>query len=491
MVSLALRDCGAASIERTGDKIAGVTKHRWRCESACGFRGAEVRRPTTMSSPTVIIGAGISGLSAAYRLARHGLPSIVLDPRPRPGGVIETVRVNDFTIEGGPDSFLAAKPDALALIRELGLESDVIASNDYQRKTYIRKRGRMVEMPDGLMMVVPTKILPMARSPLLGWSTKLRMGLEFFRRPGPKQPDRSIADFIEDHYGIETVDYLAEPLLSGVYGGDPRNLSVRSVLPRFADLADRYGSLTRGVIANRPKQSGGALFRTLQGGLGQLVSAIVASVDGVAEFRRAAAETIEPIAGGFRIRADGQWLEASQIVVACEAFNAAALLRNSTADGRLAHLLGGIAYSSSVIVAFAYDGPPPMPGFGFLIPRKERRQIAACTWVGTKFDHRVPAGKTVARCFLGGDREPDPLAIHRELQDLTGLRAEPLFHRIFRWPRAMAQYEVGHAGRIAEIQSLAGQLPGLHLIGNAYTGIGIPDCIRMGKSAAESIIGAT
>ncbi len=208
-----------------------------------------------MTRPTVIIGAGISGLSAAYYLARKGAPSIVFDPRGRPGGVIETVRTDGFTIDAGPDSFLAAKPEALELIRDLGLESDVIASNDFKRKTFIRKRGRMVEMPDGLMMVVPTKILPLALSPLLSWPTKIRMGLEIFRRPGPKQPDRSIADFIADHYGPEAVDYLAEPLLSGVYGGDPRRLSIQSVLPRYADLADRYGSLTRGVLAGLRAQN--------------------------------------------------------------------------------------------------------------------------------------------------------------------------------------------------------------------------------------------
>jgi protoporphyrinogen/coproporphyrinogen III oxidase len=438
-------------------------------------------------APTVIIGAGISGLSAAYYLARQGAPSIVFDPRARPGGVIETTHVEGCTIEGGPDSFLAAKPDALALIRELGLEGDVIGSNDYKRKTYIRKRGRMVQMPDGLMMVVPTKVLPMALSPLLSWPTKIRMGLEFFRQPEPKRPDRSIADFIQDHYGAETVDYLAEPLLSGVYGGDPRRLSVRSVLPRFAELADRYGSLTRGVIANRPKQSAGPLFRTLKGGLGRLVETLIAAAGSHVEFRHLAAERIEPIAGGFRVRAGGEWTEATRIIVACESYNAAKLLD----DGRLAELLSGIAYSSSIVVALGYDGPPPMPGFGFLIPLKERRRIVACTWVGAKFDYRVPAGKTVARCFLSGEDEPDPLDIHRELRDLTGLRGEPLFHRVFRWPRAMAQYEVGHAARVGEIQSLTQQVPGLHLIGNAYTGIGIPDCIRMAKHAAECILSNT
>ncbi len=179
---------------------------------------------------------------------------------------------------------------------------------------------------------------------------------------------------------------------------------------------------------------------------------------------------------------NGEWIDAASVIVACPAYHAAQLL-----DGRIAELLSGIDYSSSIVVALAYDGPPPMPGFGFLIPRKERRQIVACTWLGVKFDHRVPDGKTLARCFLSGEDEPDPMAIHRELCDLTGLRAEPRFHRVFRWPRAMAQYEVGHAARVAEIQSLAAQTPGLYLIGNAYSGIGIPDCIRMGRAPPESI----
>ena len=432
------------------------------------------------------MGAGISGLSAAYYLACKGAPSILLDPRQRPGGVIETVREGDFTIDAGPDSFLAAKPEAFHLIRELGLEGEIISSNDHLRKTFIRKRGRMIELPEGVVMMVPTKILPLALSPLLSWPTKIRMGLELFRRPGPRQLDRSIAEFIEDHYGSETVDYLAEPLLSGVYGGDPRNLSIRSVLPRFAEMADRYGSLTRGVLANLPKKGGsaGPLFRTLKGGLGQMVDAVVASIRGKAELRQASVEAIQPAPGGFRIRAGGDWIEAENVVVACEAHNAARLL-----EGRLAELLAGIDYSSSIVMAFAYDAPPPMPGFGFLIPLKERRRIVACTWLGAKFGHRGPAGKTLARCFLSGEDDPDPMGIHRELCDLSGLHAAPLFHRVFKWPRSMAQYRVGHAARVAEIQTLTQQRPGLHLIGNAYNGIGIPDCIRSGKQAAEAILG--
>jgi oxygen-dependent protoporphyrinogen oxidase len=436
---------------------------------------------------TIIVGAGISGLSAAYYLAKAGVSSTVLDVRPRLGGVIRTESVAGCILEGGPDSFLSAKPEAAALIKELGLESELIASNDHLRRTYIRKNGRLVPMPDGLMMMVPTKILPMVVTPLLGWSTKIRMGLEFLRQPAARPKDQSIAEFIDEHYGAEAVDYLAEPLLSGVYGGDPRELSVESVLPRFAELARRYGSLTRGVLMNRPKHPGppAPLFRTLKGGLGQMVDAIAAAVRNRVDFRQARAETIERTSNGFRVRAGGDWMKAEHVVLACEAHNAGALL-----GGRLGELLRGIGYNSSVVVALGFNGPPPMNGFGFLVPRKERRQIVACTWVGTKFPYRVPAGTTLARCFLGGESEPSIESIAAELGDLAGFRATPKFHRVFRWPRAMAQYAVGHAQRIAEIDGLVAGLPGLHLAGNAYRGIGIPDCIRTGKEAAEKIVQA-
>src|SRR5579863_93079 len=204
-------------------------------------------------SDTVIIGGGISGLSAAYYLAKGGAPCTILESRPRLGGVIQTERVAGCTIEAGPDSFLSAKPAALELIRDLGLADQVIGSNDRLRITYVRKGGRLVPLPDGLMMMVPTKILPLVTTGLLSWSTKIRMGLELLRSPKAKSGDESVAEFIEEHYGPEAVDYLAEPLLSGIYGGDPRALSVTSVLPRFVDLAKQYGSLTRGVLAQRAK----------------------------------------------------------------------------------------------------------------------------------------------------------------------------------------------------------------------------------------------
>jgi oxygen-dependent protoporphyrinogen oxidase len=452
-----------------------------------------------------IVGGGISGLSAAYYLAKAGTPSTIIESRPRLGGVIETVRVEGCTIEGGPDSFLAAKPAAFELLGELGLSGQVIGSNDHLRKTFVRKRGRLVALPDGLMMMVPTRIMPLLATSLVGWRTKLRMGLELLRAPKPKAADESVAEFIEEHYGAEAVDYLAEPLLSGIYGGNPRELSVASVLPRFVELANRYGSLTRGVLAERARaashrhgQQAPPLFRTLRGGLGQMVDALIAAIGGHAEVRQVRAEAVERTGAGFRIRLAGDWLEADRLVIACEAHSGAALL--GAVDGQLAELLGTVPYSSSMTVALGFDasgfGQPPV-GFGFLVPKKERRRLVACTWVGTKFSHRVPPDKVVARCFLGGMEdagvldEPDDAvvaAVVAELREIAGVTARPSFTRVFRWPRSMAQYTVGHPQRLAEMEARAAAIPGLYLAGNAYQGIGIPDCVRMGRRAAERIL---
>jgi oxygen-dependent protoporphyrinogen oxidase len=450
----------------------------------------------------VIIGGGISGLSAAYYLGKGGAASTILESRPRLGGVIQTEHVEGCTIEAGPDSFLSAKPAAVELATELGLAGEIIGSNDHLRKTYVRRGGRLIPLPDGLMMMVPTKILPLVTTRLVSWSTKLRMGMELLRAPKPHAGDESVAQFIEEHYGTEAVDYLAEPLLSGIYGGSPNDLSVSSVLPRFVQLATQYGSLTRGVLAERAKatRNGPAtpLFRTFKGGLGQLVEAATTAIRGRAEVRQVRAQTVERTSSGFRVRAGGDWLETVSLMVGCEAHSASQLL--AAVDPRLAELLGQVPYSSSITLALGFDAadfPTPPDGFGFLIPKKERRRLAACTWVGTKFSHRVPPGKIVARCFIGGAEAPEALAASdeklaaeatRELQEITGITAQPRFVRIFRWPRSMAQPTVGHPARVAEIEARTAAIPGLHLAGNAYQGIGIPDCIRLGRQAATRIL---
>jgi oxygen-dependent protoporphyrinogen oxidase len=446
------------------------------------------------SKKVVIVGAGISGLSAAYDLERGGVSCTILEKRARLGGVIETRVAGECTLDCGPDSFLAAKPEALALITELGLENEVIGSNDHQRTTYIWKHARLIALPEGVMMIVPSRILAMAKSPLLSWGTKMRMAAEYFRGPGPSV-DRSVADFVIDHFGQETLDYLAEPLLSGVYGGDPARLSVASVLPRFLQMEAKYGSLVRAVLDTRGKGSSGPLFRTLKSGLSKLTGALAAR----ATVCRAKAESIERReGGGFRIRAEGNWMEADHVIVACPAWSAAPLL--TPVDPKLAEWLGGIEYSSSLTLSLIYRASEfngRRAGFGFLVPRKERQRLAACTFVGAKFSHRVPDDRIALRCFFGGtgdeavlgESDDALIAIARqELRRILGLTAAPIEHVIARWPRSMAQYNVGHAQRIAEIRARAAEVPGLHLAGNAYEGIGIPDCIRSGRQAAKNVL---
>jgi oxygen-dependent protoporphyrinogen oxidase len=433
-------------------------------------------------NPVLIAGGGISGLSAAYYLKKAGIPSLILEKRPSLGGVIRTERVEGCVVETGPDSYLSVKPWATDLIRDLGLEGEIIGSNDHLRKTFIRKHGRMLPLPDGLQMMVPTRIAPMITTPLLSWGTKIRMGLEYFRHaPGRVLDDRSVAEFVRDHYGQEAVDYLAEPLLSGVYGGDPEQMSVGSVLTRFVQLESEYGSLTRGTLAERSRKGSGLpLFRTLKGGLSVLTDTLARQVTA----RTGEVETIER---GWRARVSGEWIEAEHLVLACEAHSAANLV--ATVDSRLAELLNSVGYRSSSIVVLGFDkaAVPDVEGFGFLVPKRERRVVVAGTYVNTKFSHRAPDDTLLVRCFLGSAEEVSVEAVLDELRELAGIAVPPRFSRIYRWPRSMAQYAVGHQARMAEVESRLRDLPGLHLAGNGYYGIGIPDCVREGKKAAERI----
>lgn len=448
----------------------------------------------------IIIGGGISGLTAAYALAKAGRAATLIERESTLGGVMQTRHLDGCVIESGPDSFLAAKPAATELIKEVGLGADLIDSNDHQRVTFIRRHGRMVPMPDGLMMMVPTKIWPMVTTPLLSWGTKIKMGLEYFRKP-PKSdlPERSVADFIRDHYGQEAVDYLAEPLLSGVYGGDPADLSMSSTLTRFVDLERKYGSLTKGTLASRKQgpAAGGSLFRTLKGGLHDLVKALDVRSAGIERIHRPV-DQLRFLPDGFEVLVGGEWLATRNLILATPAWAAADLL--ATAAPELRDLLCQVDYSSSMTVALGYrnaDLAQPLTGFGFLVPAKERESLVACTYVGRKFPHRAPEGTSLLRCFLGGagrasvlqQSDDDVLAATRaDLQRLLGLTATPAFSTISRWPRSMAQYTVGHAARIRQVEERARLYPGLHLIGNAYRGIGIPDCIQLARDTVKAIL---
>jgi len=449
-----------------------------------------------MTHRALVIGGGISGLSSAYYLNKSGIRATLIEKAPRVGGVIQTSTQHGCVLESGPDGFMAAKPWAMELIRELGLADQVMGSNDHSRVTYIIKNGEMVPLPDGLMMMVPTKIMPLVATKLFSWPAKIRMGFDLLRRP-PKGtlPDRSVYDFLLDHYGRECIDYLAEPLLSGIYGGDPREMSVNSVLTRFVDIERKYGSLTRGVLAapKPPKSSKPVPFlSTLKNGLGELIEKLTPSADIV----QGTVETIERSSAGFRVRLDGSWMEAEHVVLATTAFDAEPMLHSI--DGELAALVGTIPYTSSITLSLGFNKATfdrPLNGHGFLVPKLERKYLMGCTFVGNKFDHRAADDIELIRCFIGGNgfslHDEQLVEVAREeLRAIMGIRAEPVFHSIARWRNSMAQYTVGHQNRIQRVDAILEAIPGLYLAGNGYRGIGIPDCVKTGKEAAARIAAA-
>jgi oxygen-dependent protoporphyrinogen oxidase len=479
-----------------------------------------------------IIGGGIAGLAAAFevekaRTAGAGIEYALFEARERLGGSLASEVVGGAVLERGPDSFLTEKPAAAELCRELGLGGELIPSNDSARKTYVVIRNRLVALPDGLMFLVPTKLIPTALTPLFSFSTKARMALELLHPPRPNNQcdDESVAALVQRHYGAEVVDHLADPLLAGIYGGDAAQLSARTVLPRLVEMESKYGSLTRGMLAaHRQMRAAGhpsagenknarpagqqpqrSLFTALRGGMQQLVDAITARLDPDSIKLSTPVISIARDPDGWRIDAGGFVRIYDALVVASPAWAAGELL--GSVDAELAAELSAIPYSSSITVNLVYDearlGPLP-DGFGFLVPPSEGRAMLACTFVHRKFLGRTPPGKAVFRAFLGGIKneallaEPDAALIavvRRELREILGEKVfgsagDPDHTQVSRWRRAMAQYAVGHKQRMERITARVALLPNLRLVGNAYDGIGVPDCIRLGRQAARELAAA-
>jgi oxygen-dependent protoporphyrinogen oxidase len=478
---------------------------------------------------TAIVGGGIAGLAAAYELekaraAGADVEYTLFEAREQLGGSIASEIVDGAVLERGPDSFLTEKPSAIELCRELGLAADLVPSNDAARKTYILVKNKLVPLPDGLMFLVPTKLIPTALTPLFSLSTKVRMGLELLHPPRPSGlEDEAVATLVERHFGPEAVDRLADPLLSGIYGGDATQLSARTVLPRLVEMEAEYGSLTRGMLAAHRKMRAKAgeaakknahsgnsngrpnsnqaprpIFTTLRGGLQQLVDAIAARLNPAWLRLSTPVSGIEKVSNGWRVQAAGVKQIYDSVIVCSPAWAAGVLL--APVDSALGEDLSAIPYSSSITINLVYDeaalGPLP-DGFGFLVPASEGRAMLACTFVHRKFLGRTPPGKAVLRAFLGGMKneallaEPDDVlvtTVRRELQEIIGIHARPEHTQVSRWRRAMAQYAVGHQSRAKRVAERVAELPGLKLAGNAYDGIGIPDCIRLGRTAAKDLL---
>jgi len=483
-----------------------------------------------------IIGGGIAGLAAAYELekarkAGAAVEYTLFEASPQLGGALASETVNGAVLEHGPDSFLTEKPAAAELCRELGLGGELIPSNDAARKTYIVVRNRLVALPDGLMFLVPTKLVPTALTPLFSMATKLRMGLELLHPPRRASEDESVAALVERHFGREAVDRLADPLLSGIYGGDATQLSAQTVLPRLVDMERQYGSLTRGMLAAHRKmramaknskqqgareqagkgagerkeggQAARSIFTAIRGGMQQLVDAIAARLDPASLKTATPVRAIARSGNGWNLTAGSGHEEFDSLILAAPAWATGELL--APIDPELGGDLEGIPYSSSITINLVYDeakiGKLP-EGFGFLVPEVEGRSMLACTFAHRKFLGRNAPGKAVFRAFLGGMRGEALLAesddillatVRREMSEILGARTfssavEPEHTQVSRWHRAMAQYSVGHKERMQRIKDRAAALPSLRLAGNAYDGIGVSDCIRLGRQRARELV---
>lgn len=454
----------------------------------------------------VIIGGGITGLAAAYELTNAmDMPHLevtLLEKDQQLGGKLRTDRVDGFVIELGPDAFVSYKPGAVQLCRQLGLQDELEGTNSRQRKVYIVREGELVELPDGLAMMVPGRVAPMLTTPLLSWAGKARMALDLFLPAKRDAEDESVGAFIRRRLGREAYEHLIEPLMSGIYAGDGDQLSLMATFPILRHWEAQSGSLALSAWRLRQKRRQGdngraaSIFLTPRRGMQTLAESLVSHL-GAAELR--------PGDGAISLRAhgshfevgthSGETLKAGAVILASPAHTSASLVRRFSPE--LAERLEEIEYVSTATVSLAYEERHlgrPLDGHGYVVPRVEGSHVLACTWTSTKFPHRAPPEHALLRVFIGGAgrsqavdlRDEDLVGLARqELAQRLDLSAEPLLARAKCWPLSMPQYNVGHLDRVAGIRQLSQAWPGLQVAGAAYDGVGIPDCIDSGRAAAR------
>jgi oxygen-dependent protoporphyrinogen oxidase len=440
----------------------------------------------------VVIGGGISGLSAAYELQARGRSVRVLEAGSRPGGVIATERTGGWVIDAGPDSLLVQKPAAVALCRELGI-ADRLISTTPPRTAFVVRDGRLHAISEGSFLGFPITVGALVRSPLFSVAGKARMAGELVVPRRTKEADESIGEFVRRRFGREAVDYLAEPLLAGIHAGDVNRLSVRALFPRLVEAERQSGSVIRALRSLRVRPSPQGAFVSLPGGCGELVDTL-ASALAPATITCDARVTAVERSGVYGISWRAGRVRARSVILAVPAYSAASLLRPF--DEALADLCAAVPYASTATVAFGYRRDQvahPLCGSGFVVPRTEGLALLAGTWVTSKWAGRAPEGHVLIRGFLGGGRDPGRLdaadeelieTVRREMHELLVISGAPLLIRLFRWTRQSPQYETGHLERVAAIERRLGGLPGIFVTGSGFRAIGIPDCISDGRATA-------
>jgi oxygen-dependent protoporphyrinogen oxidase len=463
-----------------------------------------------------IIGAGIAGLSTAYYLSKSSqqggqqMEIALLEKGGRLGGSILTEQADGFLMEGGPDCFISEKPWALQLCRELGLEQEVIGTNQQVRRTFILLKGGLHEIPEGFMLLAPTSLWPFVKSSLFSLPGKARMGLDLILPRKKSDAEESLGAFVRRRLGREALERIAEPLVAGIHAGDPETMSLRSTFPRFIDLEQGHRSLIWGMYQRkkqfahlRPRYT---MFITLRQGMEGLIAALEKTLSpGIISLEQGVVG-VEKITGKpsqgprYRLQLPGKKkaMEADAVVLATPAFVTAELLQGIAGD--IARQLNTIPYVSTATINLAYERSQIghlLDGYGFVVPRLEKRSIMAATFSSVKFAGRAPEGKALLRCFVGGAKNEELVswgddellaAIKKDIAGILSIEGEPRHVRIFRWHKAMPQYILGHDERLSRIGEGLSKHPGLFLTGSAYRGIGISDCVHQAELIAEQIM---
>ena len=468
----------------------------------------------TYKKKIAIIGGGITGLAAAYELTQQAhqtntpIEIELFEQAPELGGKIITKKDDPYLVEGGPDCFIVEKPWALQLIKELGLENELLNTSSGASGTFVFDNNALHRLPDGVMMMVPTKMLPFLASKLISWPGKIRMGCDLFIPRRKETGDETLASFVRRRLGKEALDKMAEPLIGGIHAGNPENMSLLSTFPRFLEMEQDGGSLIVGMLKRQKKMADmmkkktpapgpkKTFFISLNEGLGQLVNKLETVIGN------------EKIHCGRKISqlkqtSDNRWLieeenhdpiTADAVIVTTEAYAAAGLVKNELP--RLADLLNEIPYVSSATVSMAFPRkaiPHALDAYGFIVPKIANRRIMAVTWTSIKWNHRAPQDMVLLRAFVGGAQRQELAAcgdqemlnlVKEELSSIMGINTPPEKSWIYRWPKGMPQYVIGHLDRLEAIDAITKEQKGLYLAGASYRGIGIPDCINQGRQAA-------
>jgi len=466
-----------------------------------------------MSNHVVVIGGGISGLAAAHRLlaGREGMRVTLIERDTRLGGKILTFQKKGYVIEGGPDSMLASKPRGIGLSLELGMEERIVSPLEQNRRTFVLRNGRLHQLPEGLTGLVPTRLKPLAKSSLISPLGKLRMLGDYVRRPATGTADESLESFMTRRLGGEVYRSLIEPLMAGIYAGDGSVLSLEATFPQLRRAEREHGGLIKGVLAQRRQAQTASPNGTRQGfityrtGLHELVDTLVEDIRGRGGDIRTgvAVSLLERAGAGYRVtidRDDGpEVIRADGVIVATQAWAAAPLLDGL--DHAASVALENIPHVSTAIVALGYDDPAVaarLKGFGYVVPRTERRAVMATTWMSSKWPGRAPEGKALVRGFVGraGQQEilncPDDTLVdivRQELAEVVGVTAEPELAKVVRWDGGMPQYTMGHLERVATLEGACAALSGFAIAGNMFRGVGLPDCIASGERAADKVAG--